>query len=125
MTSPRNVNAIEDLVGQVVDQVCFPADYVELHFGGPILRLLLYPVTVQRAGRRWDFPAAGSRDALCSTIGSAVARVEVSDEALTVSFADGAVLQAPINEADPRGPESIHFVPWERGRLNVGAMEIL
>ncbi|MBJ7472524.1 MAG: hypothetical protein JHD16_14555 [Solirubrobacteraceae bacterium] len=125
MRPHHNVTALEDLVGEAVDEVCFPADYVELRFGGPILRLLLYPVSVQWSGQEWDFPRPGSRDALCSTIGSTVSGVDRTDTELTVVFSDGASLRARIDEADPRGPESVHFVPWERGRLNVAAMEIL
>lgn len=125
MNSHRNINAIEDLVGETVDQICFPADYVELRFGGPILRLLLHPVSVRHAEQQWDFPAAGSRDALCSMIGDVVSSVDRTATDLTVVFGNGATLLARIDETDPRGPESVHFVPWEQGHLNVAGMEIL
>lgn len=124
MMASHNVNSIDDLVGESVDSVCFPADYVELRFVGPILRLLLYPVSVEQDGVRADFPDAGSRDVMCSLIGSVVSRVDVTASKLTLSFADGASLVARIDESDLRGPESIHFVPWENGKLNVAAMEM-
>jgi len=124
MTASRNINSVHDLVGEAVDVVCFVADYVELRFAGPVLRLLLHPVTVVHDGREAAFPAPGSRDALCSLIDSAVAQVVVSDSSLVLEFSDHARLVARIDEADPRGPESIQFVPWENGRLNVAAMEV-
>jgi hypothetical protein len=125
MTVGRNVNSIDDLAGEAVADVCFPADYVELRFAGPILRLLLYPVSVERGRTRADFPAPGSRDVLRSLIGLSVSRAGIDASQLTLSFSDDASLVARIDESDRRGPESVQFVPWENGRLNVAAMEVL
>lgn len=123
MNELRNINSVHDLVGEGVDTVCFVADYVELRFAGSMLRFLLYPVTVSRRDQQVDFPGPGSRDALCSLIGSVVTRVHVDGAALMLEFGDDALLIARIDEADERGPESVQFVPWENGRPNVAAME--
>ncbi len=123
MSRAQNINSVYDLVGEAVDTVCFVADYVELNFTGPTLRVLVYPVTVGRSGHQVSFPGPSSRDALCSLIGSVIARVELGDSALILEFVNGASLTARIDEADERGPESIQFVPWENGALNVAAME--
>ena len=67
---------IESLLSEQVNAVSFVMDYVEFHFNGPILRALSNPV-VEYQGHRVRFPDAGSRDALCSLIGSDVASVNV------------------------------------------------
>jgi hypothetical protein len=123
MTGSRNVNSVHDLVGETVDTVCFVADYVELDFAGPIVRFLLYPVTIGCGSSQVNFPEAGSRDALCLLIGRAVTGVDLSESALVLSFDESTVVTARIDEADARGPESVQFVPWENGRPNVAAMD--
>jgi hypothetical protein len=36
----ENIQQIEDLVGEEISGICFVRDYVELHFDGPVLRIL-------------------------------------------------------------------------------------
>jgi hypothetical protein len=69
---------IENLVAEQLNAVSFVMDYVEFHFNGPVLRALSSPV-LDYHGRRVRFPEPGSRDALCSLIGTEVAAVEVRE----------------------------------------------
>ncbi len=112
-----------DLVGERIKEVAFPADYVELCFGGPVLRLLLYPVSVTLAGAQELFPTGSGRQLLLKLEGSSVTAIEMHDAQLILHISNGAVVRARIDESDARGPESLQFVPWENGRLNAAAME--
>ena len=125
MTRPHDVVAIDELRGSVVDAVCFVADYVEIRFVGPVLRCMAHPVRIDRGAEKTEFPGPGAHDALCSLIGATVAEVRLATDKLTLRFDEGAVITAPIDEAGAQAAESIQFVPWHDGRLNVAAMEVL
>ena len=98
---------LQFLVGQPVSGVYFVVDYVELHFDGSYLRCLADP-TVQRDGVGVTFPSAGSRDALCSLIGSEVRSIRGAVEGeLSVRFSDGAALTTSLRSDE--GLEVLHF----------------
>lgn len=116
---------IESLVSEQFNAVSFVMDYVEFHFNGPVLRALCNPVLVYQ-GRRARFPDAGSRDALCSLIGSDVASVDVREhDRIELRTKQGHVLTIPLDDASYRGAEAAHFIPADASRrLQVAAMMI-
>lgn len=123
MTAMSNINSVEDVRGRPLDAVCFVADYVELHFSGAVLRFLLHPVRISADSERIAFPGPGSCDLLRSLVGRTATQVIMADESMSVHLEGPATVTGRIDESDPREPESVQFVPWENGRLNVAAME--
>jgi hypothetical protein len=116
---------ITDLIGEQLTVVAFVMDYVEFHFNGPILRSLTNPIVETEAGSM-HFPAPGSRDALCSLIGSRVdaASILVGDR-IELRTDANQTLTVPLDEASRRGPEAAHLVPAdETGRSDVADMRI-
>jgi hypothetical protein len=116
---------VTDLAGEQFTVVAFVMDYVEFHFNGPVLRSLTNPIVQTEAGRA-EFPAPGSRDALCTLIGSTVdvASVHAGDR-IEIRTAENQTLIVPLDEASRRGPEAAHLVPLdETGRADVPDMTI-
>jgi hypothetical protein len=102
---------ILSLIGEPLSGVAFVQDYVEFHFDGKILRSLTAP-WVDFAGVAHPFPEAGSRDALCSLIGSVAEGLREEDNVeIEVQFSGGAKLHIPLAERHRVGPEAAHFVP--------------
>jgi hypothetical protein len=116
---------VSDLVGEQFSVVAFVMDYVEFHFNGPVLRSLTNPIVQTETGRV-QFPAAGSRDALCSLLGSRVedASVLVGDR-IEIRTDASQTLIVPLDDASRRGPEAAHLVPVdETVRADVPDMKI-
>ena len=98
------------LLGEPVSAVSFVMDYVEFHFNGQVIRALSSPILETRSGR-FQFPGAGSRDALCSLIEDTVTEVQASeDSSLILSFSSGARLTVPLDHQSRIGPEALHFM---------------
>jgi hypothetical protein len=105
------MQSVYDLTGQTLTGVCFVMHYVEFHFSGPLLRVLV-PLTLVRRGDKFAFPGEGSRDALCSLIESVVEDITlVDDVSLTVRFRGGSTLIIPLEKKPDLDPEAAHFVP--------------
>lgn len=113
------------LVGEQLDTVAFVMDYVEFKFNGPVLRALTNPV-VEGDGLRLRFPEPGSRDALCSLIGSEVAAVTVSDDdRIELELHGDRRLTIPLDQESRLGVEAAHYVPAARdGALRTADMRI-
>jgi hypothetical protein len=113
------------LVGEQLDTVAFVMDYVEFKFNGPVLRALTNPV-VEGDGLRLRFPEPGSRDALCSLIGSEVAAVTVSDDdRIELELHGDRRLTIPLDQESRLGVEAAHYVPAARdGTLRTADMRI-
>lgn len=104
------VEQIEDLVGGRISAVCFVADYLELHFHGPVLRALVAAI-VETPSAVFVFPEAGSREAMCGLIGAAVLDVIVDDDRLIQLHCDnGLIFTIPFDIAFSAGSEAAHFV---------------
>jgi hypothetical protein len=116
---------ISDLIGEQFTVVAFVMDYVEFHFNGPVLRSLTDPIVQTETGRV-QFPEPGSRDALCTLIGSTVEVASVHEgDRIEIRTAESQTLIVPLDEASRRGPEAAHFVPLdETGRSDVPDMHI-
>jgi hypothetical protein len=101
---------LQFLRGEQLSAVSFVMDYVELHFDGSYLRCLEPPTVVRRDALPVTFPAAGSRDALCSVIGAAVQAIQAVDGGeLRVDFSDGTLITASLSHEARSGPEALHF----------------
>jgi hypothetical protein len=73
------------LAGCELSAVCFVRSYVELHFDGPVLRLLAPPV-ISTQEQSFEFPVEGSRDVLCALIGQTVNKAEDTPDRLALTF---------------------------------------
>ena len=114
-----NEKSVQDLVGEQISAVCFVMDYVEIHFNGMILRCVADPL-VWVDGRDFMFPGEGSRDALCSLINNEVSRIELVEGSHCKLGTDrGHLLTVPLDENSKRGHESMHFLPYMDGPLQV------
>jgi hypothetical protein len=116
---------VSDLVGEQLTVVAFVMDYVEFHFNGPVLRSLTNPIVQTEAGSV-QFPAPGSRDALCSLIGSRVDAASVRvDDRIEIRTDANQTLIVPLDDPSRRGPEAAHLVPADAtGRPDVPDMTI-
>ena len=110
---------LEDMIGEEVNGVCFVMDYVEFHFNGPILRALS-TTTLSGPTGSWSFPGPGSRDALCSTIGSVVTDVEIVDGVeIRLVLDNSEALTVDLRESARSSPEAAHFVPGTNQPIRV------
>jgi hypothetical protein len=108
------------LNGSELSAVAFVRDYVEFSFDGAVLRFLAPPV-ISSEGRRIAFPAAGSRDALCSLIGQTVDRTEDTPDRLVLTLSSRTKVE--ISKASRgAGPEVAHLVPVRNGVPDIAAM---
>jgi hypothetical protein len=75
---------------------------------------------------RLRFPEPGSRDALCSLIGSEVAAVTVSDDdRIELELHGDRRLTIPLDQESRLGVEAAHYVPAARdGTLRTADMRI-
>jgi hypothetical protein len=69
---------LPSVIGEELSSVCFVRDYIELHFDGPVLRLL-GDVTVQNGTEIKVLQDQGFRDWLCRNIGRRVATIDPLD----------------------------------------------
>ena len=110
---------LEILIGETISAVCFVQDYVELHFNGPILRCLTPPL-IFAGNTKKRFGDPGSRDLLCSLIGSEVKEVAVEDDiAITLILDAGNIISVPLDEASRESYEAAHFLREINGPLLV------
>jgi hypothetical protein len=116
------VSELDVLIGSEVSGVAFVRDYVELHFDGPILRVLSGPI-VEVGAERCAFPEAGSVGLLRELIGRRVTSARETADELQVAFERDAELRVPLISADS-GEEAAHLVPFLNGRLDVANMSI-
>jgi hypothetical protein len=112
-----------DLVGEELSGVCFVRDYVELHFDGPILRVLAAPkITIGEITA--SFPEPTSRDLLCGLIGAEVANTVEGASVLVVEFSGGrGTVEVPLRSGGVL-VEVAHLVPERDGRLDPSGMSI-
>jgi hypothetical protein len=109
MALNKTFREFSDLIGEQVSAVCFVRDYVEIHFDGPVLRAFYGPV-IEVDGNRFEFPEAGSRDALCSMIDAEIVAVQFDEnEYFRMSTARGHHFTIPLNPDPPTGKECLNF----------------
>jgi hypothetical protein len=95
------------LIGLEMSAVTFVRDYLQLHFDGPVLTILV-DSELSIAGEQYASRAPGFRDALCSCISKRVAAAEVvPGERWHLCFEDGAVLNVSLRPEHRTGPEAV------------------
>jgi len=98
----------DKLIGEQLSAVSFVQDYVELHFGGPVIRALANPIITDDAGTV-AFPDPGSRDRICRIITQIVREVDLTEDLeLRIRFTEAQIV-VPLNGARSPGPEAMHF----------------
>lgn len=110
------------LAGCELSAVCFVRSYVELHFDGPVLRLLAPPV-ISTQERSFEFPVEGSRDVLCALIGQTVNKAEDTPDRLALTFPNEIKVEM-LKSSPGTGPEVAHLVPLIDGAPDVASMVI-
>jgi hypothetical protein len=99
------------LVGEELSAICFVMDYVEFHFNGPVLRAIANPVVIGPT-RQWVFPQSGSRDALCSLIGTCLEDLVVEEDVhMSLRFDTGAAIRIPLDQDNRHLGEAVHLMP--------------
>ncbi len=98
-----DISAIE---GEELKAVEFVEDFLQLRFGGPLLKLYDWPHVLLP-----DFSVAFGepeyRNALCAQIGEMVTTATLNeDDALTIELGNGVVFGLSLREEDVDGPES-------------------
>ncbi len=99
---PRDARPLAELIGATCLKLVFVRDYVQMHFDVAGSPTFIGLIKVSAGGKTATFPEPGSRDALCSLIGSTVESAEFwRDDWIQVQFASGATLTV---EKDPFHP---------------------
>jgi hypothetical protein len=95
--------------GEKLSAVTFVQDYVQLHFDGPRLTLIAWPVVrVGDASHAVDDP--GYRDQLCRLIGRVVVRAYVRPgDRLQIDFVEGLSLMASLDAQEYRAAHVVIF----------------
>lgn len=97
------------IAGEQLSAVTFVQDYVQLHFDGPGLTAITWPVVVVE-GRRYERPDPGYRDALCSVISRRVTAASIiAGESICITFGTSAVIMVSLKNEDYRGAEAARF----------------
>ncbi len=100
---------IDRIIGEELTSVEFVQDYVQLRFHRPTLTLFSWPV-VRIAGEAFRFGEAGYRDRLCERIGRKVVAASFrEDDAIRITFDDGAEFNVSLKLEDREGPETGYF----------------
>jgi len=95
--------------GEQLSAVTFVQDYVQLHFDGPMLTAVTWPVVVFD-GRQFEFGFPGYRDALCALIAKKVIRVSISPgDRLEICFGSGDVLSISLRPESYEADEAAIF----------------
>jgi hypothetical protein len=102
--------ALQELKGVRLYSVEFVMDYVQLHFGGPILTAYTHP-SLNVRGRSITWETDGFRDLLCELIEVPVVEAHVvAGEELRLHFENGAIFAVSLQDKDYGGPEAVEFI---------------
>lgn len=110
--------ALKTLVGEEVNGVCFVMDYIELHFNGPVLRLLADP-TLSHEGRRLTFPDADFSHAVRELIRERLTAIRGDDNQLELQFTGGRLLSVSLDPASNPTGESLHYIAEPGGDVQI------
>ncbi|MBI3649415.1 MAG: hypothetical protein HY231_00010 [Acidobacteria bacterium] len=105
----RSKEPMVHIVGEKLSAVTFVQDYVQLHFDGPTLTLLNWPV-VEVGESHVQFGMEGYRDKLCEQIGKQVLTASVAEEQeVRIEFTDRSFLFIALEPDDCRTAETVIF----------------
>lgn len=97
---------VSALIGVELKSVCFVEDFLELRFGDSLVTLFAWPhVLLTEFSVAFGEPEY--RNALCAQIGEEVTEASIEEgSALTIEFANTAVLAVSLREEDIDAPVS-------------------
>ena len=108
---------LDELLNCEVSGVNFVRDYFELHFDGPVLRIL-GEFALVKDRTRFVEGTEFWRDALCSLIGLTPAAIAFSGmDACTIRFSGDLALEVDLLPSARSGPETMHFMPGNGGAM--------
>jgi hypothetical protein len=108
---------LSELVGAEVSGVNFVRDYFELHFDGPVLRIL-GRFCVEHNGVQTLQTSCGWRDVLCGLIGHTVEEVSLREGFdCSVRLSGQIELRVSLVPDSESGPETLHFMPWPKKEM--------
>jgi len=110
---------LDELLNCEISGVNFVRDYFELHFDGPVLRIL-GEFAIRKGDSRFVEGTDFWRDALCSMIGSAPNAVSFDAmNACAIRFPGDIVLEIDLLPSARSGPETMHFMPDNGGAMRI------
>jgi hypothetical protein len=110
---------LSELVGMRLSGVCFVQDYIELHFSGPIVRILGH-FTVGNTVDRYSVTTIGWRDKICQLIADEVQHITLVElSRFEIVFSSGISIDVSLIPDERTGPETLHFVPTGSGPIQV------
>lgn len=112
-------NPLSALNGETIYSVCFVADYVEFHFGTPVLRALVLPeLKVEGVAL---VPTHGVyHQQLCALIGATVMSCEFAEGVhIRLRLSRKREILIRLDKPDPSSGEAAHFVPLGEGAIQV------
>lgn len=113
-------NDLKSIEGDELSAVCFVRDYIELHFDGPILRLL-GDVSIRNGEALKARKTEGFKDWLCRNIGRRVALLGPLDgNKIEIKFHGNDLIKV---EGNAPGLEFAHFVSYPDKKMQVWEME--
>ena len=108
-----DLNALD---GEELTAVEFVETFLQLRFGGSLLRLYVWPDVADPDGISVGHGQPGYRDALCSVIGENVSTAALDHgRSLTLEFENGVVIAVSLREEDLETPEAGSFTDPEGG----------
>ncbi len=103
---------VQLIVGRSLTVVTFVHDYIQLTFDGPGFTIYTMP-QFRQSDRELRSGQSGYCDAMCSQIGVAVTRVELTDVELVICLDGGAEFAVSLRPGDYVGPEAFMFTSEE------------
>src|SRR5690242_12512985 len=104
----KEINTLQDLQGESLSDVTFVMDYLQFGFSGSTITAYSRP-TAETGGSSYRFPAAGSRDALCSFIGHTLRRISIEPEKRIVLAFDSGVVEIPLDSPSRINGDAVEF----------------
>jgi len=106
---------IEKIKNAELSAVSFIRDYIELHFDGPVLRLI-GDVLVKNHGQKMGSNDLGFKDMICRNIGRKVSSININDEmnSIEIKFHGDDVVE--VKGTIP-GLEYAHFISSAEGDM--------
>ena len=112
-------DVLRAIVGEQLSSVEFVQNYVQLHFDGPTLTILSYPMLLIE-GERYVGETPGYRDLLCGQIAKQVKIAALVDnEEICIAFDNGVEIVIPLTIEDDRIPEAAMFQDSVGGSLTI------
>ena len=111
---------LASIVGDELSAVCFVRDYVELHFDGPVLRLL-GEISIRQNGNTRYGNDEQFKNWMCRNIGRKLSKVDITDaNIISLKFHGNDVIKVT---GDQSGDEFAHYVSFPERRMQIWEAE--